>query len=151
MRVALHGSHGTPKKFGYLALRQVFVEAEHQACPLTIRQETEGVPEDLVLVDDACVIQGIATMRQSGPRDASSAVMSDVQSGATQVGANDARLELLKRRSRPHIGLLHDVLRVSLLLAQGKAEPNQRCIVQVERGPQNVFARLSFPSDHLAP
>ena len=56
MRVALHRSHGTPKKFGYLALRQVFVEAEHEACALTIRQETEGVPEDLVLVDDAGVI-----------------------------------------------------------------------------------------------
>ena len=151
MRVALHRSDGTPKKFGYLALGQVFVEAEHQACALTIRQETEGVPEDLVLVDDAGVIHGIATMRQPDPRDPSPTVMSDVQRGPTQVGTNDAGLELGERRSRPHIGLLHDVLRVSWLLAQGKAEPNQRCIVQVERGPQNVFARLSFPSDHLAP
>ena len=141
MRVALHRSHGTPKKFGYLALGQVLVVAEHEACALTIRQKTEGVPEDLALFDGAGVIYSIAIQ------------MPNVTSfsGSWLVGANDAWLELLKRRSRPHIGLLHDVLRVSLLLAQGKAEPNQRCIVQVERGPQNVFARLSFPSHYLAP
>ena len=118
---------------------------------MTIRQATEGVPEDLALVDDAGVICGIATMRQSEPREPSPTVMSDVQGGAAQVGANDARLEFMKRRRRTHIGLLHDVLRVSRLLAQGKAEPHQRCIVQVERGPQNVLARVSFPPDHLAP
>ena len=118
---------------------------------MTIRQATEGVPEDLALVDDAGVICRIATMRQPDPRHPSVTVMSDVQRGPSQVGTNDARLELFERGSRPHICLLHDVLRVSWLLAQGKAEPNQRCIVQVERSPQNFFARLSFPSDHLAP
>ncbi len=118
---------------------------------MTIRQPTEGVPKDLALVDNAGVIYGIATMRQSESGDPSLTIMSDVQRGPTEVGTNDAGLELFERGSRPHICLLHDVLRVSRLLAQGKAEPNQRCIVQVERSSQNVLARLSFPSDHLTP
>ncbi len=151
MCVALDRSDGAPEQVGYLALGQVFVVAQHEACALTIRQPTEGVPEDLALVDDAGVIYGIATMLQSESRRPSLTVMSDVQRGPTQVRTHDAGLEPFECGSRPHVCLLHDVLRVSWLLAQGKAEPNQRCIVQVERSPQNVFARLSFPSDHLAP
>ncbi len=103
------------------------------------------------MVDDAGVIYGIATTGQSESRRPSPTIMSDVQCGPTQVGTHDARLELVERGSRPHVGLLHDVLRVSWLFAQGKAEPDQRCIVQVERSSQYVFARLSFPSDRLAP